>query len=111
MSIRGPWRVPARIRMAGAFAILGVFNALMAAGVTWYLQLQGRIGVSTWQAWDSFVMWVWPSAIMMTAGDMHDPPMLMQLLVLALSAAVNGCLYGVLGLLIGGAWEKLAARR
>lgn len=107
----GRGSVPMRIRIALVFVILGVLNALIAAGVTSYLEAQRPIDASALRAWISFAVWMWPSSIMMMAADSHNPPMVMVALALAVSAAINGCLYGVVGLLLGAVWEKLALPR
>ena len=47
---------------------------------------------------------------MMTAGDSNSA-IATKILIIAVSVVANGCLYGVVGLVVGGILEKVAAKR
>jgi hypothetical protein len=52
----------------------------------------------------SFVEWLWPTSIMLMAGEKGDPPAGV-LIVFGAAVLSNVGVHGFLGLIVGGTWE------
>ena len=99
-------RVPMMIKVAFALMIVGLINALVALGITCYLNTRRPIDPSALQVWSRVAIWIWPSGIMMMVGDFHSSTT-SQIIVGVLSVTANACLYGMVGLAIGAVCQKL----
>jgi hypothetical protein len=96
------------IKVAFVMMIVGFVNAVIAMGITWHLNAQRPIDPSALRAWSKVVIWIWPTAIMMMAGD-SDSSVTSGIIVGVISAVFNACVYAMVGLVIGAIWQKLAA--
>jgi hypothetical protein len=88
-------------RVAFVLMLVGLINGWVGAAITYHLNSHLPTDLDDFQTWVRIIDWIWPSALVMAPGG--------SIVALALSVVANGCLYGVVGLVIGAIWEMLAA--
>ena len=96
-------RAAPMFRIAFLLMIVGLINGLIGAAITDHLNSHLPTDLDDFQTWQSIIDWIWPSALLMA------PRRAARSSRWSLSVVTNGCLYGVVGLLIGAIWRKLAA--
>ena len=99
-----------QFKVAVVFIVLGFMNAVLAAGITYYLNSRPDVSQATLQAWsrNSAIDWLWPSGIMLMAADRSSH--IVQTVILLFSIVANASLYGIIGLIVGTVWQRLGGR-